>query len=80
MSNQQDTATTGHLCQECGGPTERIVYPDAAGCGHVLIEMWRCQQCGAVEYGDIVGGLACDADLDDDTFEAIEGKRETWLT
>ncbi len=48
-------------CEKCGGRQAFIPYQDAAGCGSVTIELWRCEDCGQARYGDTIDfATTCD--------------------
>lgn len=62
MNEAQHIAENTEPCARCGGDMEFIPYQDQAGCASALIEMWRCQECGKVVYGDVIGYGFCDLD------------------
>lgn len=58
--------TSDKPCIRCGGHAVFYPYQDQGGCGSAIIELWRCQDCGHVEYGDVIGQASCDLDPNDD--------------
>lgn len=66
MAEHIPTTFNAEPCATCGGCQELIPYQDASCCGSVTIELWRCEDCGQMHYGDTIDfGSTCDINADD---------------